>query len=104
MHLRVKTCKCEWPQCGQSFVRIEHLDKHISEAHTGKMPYPCDWPGCEYQVKPEVNKSIHIMNCLFVLFSRVIQIDYKYIKEDIREKSLTLVNGLNVTGGQLSIK
>jgi hypothetical protein len=59
MHLRVKTCKCEWPDCGQSFVRIEHLDKHISEAHTGKMPYPCDWPGCEYQVN---QKSINLIN------------------------------------------
>ncbi|CAG2113596.1 unnamed protein product, partial [Medioppia subpectinata] len=49
LHLRVKSFVCEFVDCGQAFARVEQLDKHTFEVHTGVMPYQCQWPGCGYQ-------------------------------------------------------
>lgn len=33
-------------ECGQAFVKQQHLQKHSYE-HTGILPFPCDYPDCE---------------------------------------------------------
>ncbi|KAI8343615.1 hypothetical protein BC941DRAFT_343937, partial [Chlamydoabsidia padenii] len=36
---------CNYPQCGWSFKRFEHLKRHML-VHSGDRPHACPYPGC----------------------------------------------------------
>lgn len=37
---------CDVPGCGTSFVRPEHLRRHLRSKHSSGKPFPCKVPGC----------------------------------------------------------
>lgn len=47
--------------CEAAFRRKYRLDDHISDIHTGKSRFKCDWPGCEYQTCHHKAFKVHKM-------------------------------------------
>lgn len=45
MHKNKRNFVCEWPDCGQRYIKSSQLDVHL-RSHTGERPYVCDYANC----------------------------------------------------------
>ena len=50
--------RCTFPRCGKEFSNESRLSTHI-RIHSGKPPYPCDYPGC--------TKAFHTVRSVLLL-------------------------------------
>jgi len=101
VHGAEKQYKCHYPNCVREFADSSSFNRHLL-VHSGEKPFECDWPSCGYRCNDhsalKVKEYSVFENCLFIIY-----LYYRFISEDIPEKSLILVIGRDVVWHSLQV-
>ncbi|CAG2113189.1 unnamed protein product, partial [Medioppia subpectinata] len=59
IHSKSDQFKCDWPECGRSFIWECQLRDHMN-THTAAVNHPCEWPGCERTYTNITSLKLHV--------------------------------------------